>query len=91
MSVYQNLYLYSAAGRSPTGRAPLPALGMQHNNFWVTECLRVGHLYFYKIIWAVHCICKGQYSEQVINTHTLGTGYALRYPRGYDICRASNR
>ena len=70
---------------------PLPRLGMQHNNFKVTECLRDRPLYFDKIILADNALCEGQDSEQVINTHTLGTGYALRYPRGYDICRASNR
>ena len=83
---------YSKFSRRLLPKTPHTALGMQITNLWVTECLRVGHLYFYKIIWAVHCICKGQYSEQVINTNTsMGTGYALRYPRGYDICRASCR
>ena len=59
---------YSKFSRRLLPKPPLPALGMQITNLWVTECLRVGHLYFYKIIWAVHCICKGQYSEQVIVT-----------------------
>ena len=61
---------YSKFSRRLLPKTPLPALGMQITNLWVTECLRVGHLYFYKIIWAVHCIWKGQYTEQVIITNT---------------------
>ena len=54
----------------------------QHKHVRSTSCLTYGLVNFYKIIWAVDCICYRQDSEQVIVTQpSLGACEWLRLER----------